>query len=374
VILLAFGCAPPAPPEPTVSSPCREAFVPAPGPLAEEAAALTDPVALGQLRLREARLSGDPGFYELADLAARCRLDQDPADPAAVALHAEVLVQFHRFAEAEELLAPLAEASGDWRHLLLLGDARVDQGDLDGAAEAWSRASSLRPGPLLADRFADLAWQRGDLAAAITWEEQALAASTTADPEPYAWVASRLGWYRALAGQVPNELGLALRALPDHKPSNLLYGRFMLADGRPDLARPALERVGPTVEALRLLRELDPATDVSRAALQDRRGWAITLAETDPAAALPLLDAELLQRRDATTRVARAWVAARLGQDVADEVRDALSTGILEPEVLLMAAEALRDPDAVAPLERFERALTPGQRIRLTSIKNRGGK
>jgi hypothetical protein len=128
VILLAFGCAPPAPPEPTVSSPCREAFVPAPGPLAEEAAALTDPVALGQLRLREARLSGDPGFYELADLAARCRLDQDPADPAAVALHAEVLVQFHRFAEAEELLAPLAEASGDWRHLLLLGDARVDQG------------------------------------------------------------------------------------------------------------------------------------------------------------------------------------------------------------------------------------------------------
>jgi hypothetical protein len=148
----------------------------------------------------------------------------------------------------------------------------------------------------------------------------------------------------------------------------------MLADGRPDLARPALERVGPTVEALRLLRELDPATDVSRAALQDRRGWAITLAETDPAAALPLLDAELLQRRDATTRVARAWVAARLGQDVADEVRDALSTGILEPEVLLMAAEALRDPDAVAPLERFERALTPGQRIRLTSIKNRGGK
>jgi tetratricopeptide (TPR) repeat protein len=350
--------------EPTA---CDAAHAAAPGPLAAKAAAAPDALALAEIRLREARLTADPGFYTLADLALQCHLTTHPGDPEARALRGHVLVQFHRFAEAEALLAPLAQETGAWRHWMFLGDARVDQGDLAGAEAAWNEALDRRPTLQVWDRLGDLAYQRGDLATAIAFGEQAFGAATPDDPEVMAWVATRLGWYRAMAGAQPNELGVALRVMPDHVPANLVYARFMLATGHPDLARAALDRAGRGVEALRLRRELDPTVDVSAARLQDRRGWALVLAETDPAAALLLLDQELAERRDAYTRIARGWVASRAGREASAEVREALAVGILDPEARLLAAEVLRDPTVVS--DAAARLLLPSEQARLARLR-----
>lgn len=370
-VLLA-GCSPPPPPPPPEDAVCRDAFLPAPGPLAAEAARATDPLALARVRLREARLTADPGFYTLADLAARCRLAREPGDDDALALHAGVLVQFHRFAEAEDLLAELAPRTERWEHWAYLGDARIDRGDLDGAAAAWEHAADLRPGPLLADRQAELAWSRGDLDAAVGLEEEAFAAAPGGEPEVFAWIAARLGWYRFLAGQRPNELVVAVRAAPEAVSAQLLLSRWLVATGRGPEALPHLDRAGTTIEALRLRREIDPTTDVGRARAQDRRGWAVELATSDPAAAVALLDQELAERRDAATRIDRAWAAHRL--DPVDpapraEVADALATGILEPEVLLRAAEVDPSPGVAARLARVEHALLPSDRARWGTLR-----
>ncbi|MCA9494196.1 MAG: tetratricopeptide repeat protein, partial [Myxococcales bacterium] len=335
---------PPSNPEPVVSDACAAAFAPAAGPLSAETSATDDPFALASLRLREARLTGDPGFYTLADLALTCASEGRPDDPEVRALQAHVLTQFHRFAEAEAILAPLAATTGSWRHQMFLGDARLDQGDLEGARTAFEAALARHPGLELYDRMADLAWLGGDLPAAIDWERRALSAASPSDPEPMAWVASRLGWYRALAGERPDELGLAVTVLPDHPAANLLLGRYLLFDGHLEQAADHLRRAGKTMEALRALHEIDPSVDVSEARLQDRRAWALWIADRDPGEALALLDRELEQRRDAFTRVARARVAHQQGEDVRAEVADALATGIREPLVLLMAAEATEDP------------------------------
>ncbi|MEQ1506159.1 MAG: hypothetical protein ABMB14_28260, partial [Myxococcota bacterium] len=350
--------------------PCAAAFLPADGPLAAEASAIRDPVALAELRIREARLSGDPGFDTLADLALDCALSRDPADPVARRWKGHVEIQFHRFAEAEARLAPLYGQTGAWRDAMLLGDARMERGDIDGADDAYDDAMAGRPGLELYDRVAHLAWLEGDLPTAIALEQDALSAASTADPEPMAWVATRLGWLRSLDGDVPNELGLALRVMPDYRPAHLALGRYLLATGHADDAEPHLRAAGPTIEAVRALAELDPAASVQSVSAQDRRGYAIWLAPRDPAAAVALLDAELAQRRDAVTRIARAWAAwtGGAGDAVAPEVRAALATGIADPSTLVMAAEVLGDSSLAKRALSMSAGLLPSEQARARAI------
>lgn len=367
-MLLLLACGAP-PPTPRADDPCVLARVPAPGPLAAEAAAAADrPLALALVRIREARLTGDPGFYSLADLAVGCALATDPASREARSLRGHVLIQFHRFAEAEALLAPLADETGAWRDRMLLGDARMERGDLAGAEAAYATALEQAPSLETYDRMSHLAWLLGDLPRALALAGLALEAGTESDPEPMAWAATHLGWLKALDGQRPNELGLALTLVPTYGPAHLALGRFLLHEGRTDLAGRHLEQAGATLEAYRARREIDPSVRVEDVRLQDRRGWAIELAATDPAAAVALLEQELGERRDAFTRVAHGWAVTKAGGDGSAEIREALATGIAEPEALLLAAEALRDPELARRALARPVGLLPSERVRAEQI------
>ena len=110
------------------------------------------------------------------------------------------------------------------------------------------------------------------------------------------------------------------------------------------------------MEAFRALAELDPTVDVNQVGSQDNRGYAIWLADHDPARALGLAESELQARQDAVTHMAHAWVVFRSGGDGTAEARDAVQTGNLEPRLLLHGGLILADR---ALLER-SLAMGPG--------------
>jgi tetratricopeptide (TPR) repeat protein len=345
--LLLAACAAPPPAVPAPPDTCVMYQAPAKGPMEVERRTAGDkPVAVAELFIREARISGDAGFYTLADTALSCALARKPDDAAARRLQAHVWIQFHRFAEVEALAAPLAAAKDAiWLDHLLLGDARMEQGKLDGAAEAYQRAADLRPGLEVYDRVAWLRWLWGDVTGAVEMQTLAVQAGTPTDPEPFAWVLTRLGWLHALQGAPAPEIDAALRLLPDYRPALLARGRLRLAAGD-STAAADLRAVGPTVEAVWALSELDPTASVEGVKAQDPRGYAMWLTPRDPKRALEILNDEWAIRQDATTRMARAWAAQGAGDtsiDVSTEARAALATGIVEPRVLLIGARVLGD-------------------------------
>jgi tetratricopeptide (TPR) repeat protein len=350
--------------EPTqLPDPCTIARAPAPGPLAAEVArALEDPLEVARLRIEEGHRTGDPGFYALAEQAAHCALARSPNDPEARRHLVHVAIQFHQFASAERDALTLATSTGAWTDWMLLGDAQMEQGKLAEAAVSYQRAMDQRPGLALYDRAAWLRWLTGDVDGAVALQERAVAAGSSADPEPYAWALTRLGWLRALRGEPAPEIDLALALLPDYPPALFARGRVRLHAGDA-AAVDDLRRVGRTVEATRARAEVDSDVSVDAVAAQDPRGYATWLADRDPARAVKLLDRELEARRDAVTHMAHAYAVFRNGGDGSREARAALSTGCSEPRVLLQGGLVLGDRALIDRALSMGPGLLPSERV-----------
>jgi tetratricopeptide (TPR) repeat protein len=316
----------------------------------------------------KARTTGDPGYTTLAEQAVECQLSRSPQDAEARRWRAHILIQFHRFGEAESaaraLVALPAPRALDWT---LLGDAQMEQGELDAAAESYQRAVDLRPGLEVYDRIGWLRWLWGDVDGALEMAQMAASAGVPTDPEPLAWALTRLGWLNALAGRPAPELDAALALVADYHPALFARGRVRLHAGSPEAADD-LAKVGATVEAVRALAEVAPGPDVETVRDQDPRGYATWLAERDAAKAMSILEEELRVRHDATTRMALAWARWKAGGEVAEEARSALATGIVEPRVLLQAAEILRDPALAAKAAAMGPGLLPSEHRRATAV------
>lgn len=362
LLLLACDDAPPpmAPPDA-----CTIMGTPAPGPLAADlAAAGDDALAQARVRIREARLTSDPGFYTLADTALSCALSRSPTDVEAARLQVHLLVQFHRFAEAEA--AARALPGDHWLDQALLGDALMERGDLDAAAVAYQAAVDRRPGLEMYDRIGWLRWSWGDVDGALQMQASAVSAGSPQDPEPFAWVLTRMGWLHALRGEPAAEIEQALTLLPDYPPARFARGRIRLHAGDTVGAAADLRAVGATVEAVRALSEIGPA-DVEAVRAQDPRGYALWLADRDPARAIPVLEEEWTVRQDAMTQMALAYARFRAGQPASDpraeeQARAALATGIAEPRVLLLGGLILGDDALVTRALATGPGLLPSER------------
>ncbi len=362
--LLLFGCAPPAPAP--AFGPCTLVEAPAAGPLAAERAATQEPIALARLFIQEARLTSDAGFYTLAEAALDCHLQTAPTDREAIRLRDHVQVQFHRFAEVEADAKRLTGAGATWLDWALLGDAQMEQGKLDEAAASYQTAMDLRPGLEMYDRVAWLRWLWGDVEGALALQRDAVAAGSPRDPEPLAWVLTRLGWLNALGGRPSPELDAALALLPDYRPAHFHRGRVRLAGADPASAAEDLRAAGATVEAVWALSEIDATASVEAVRSQDPRGYAMWLTPRDPKEALAILEEEWRVRQDATTRMARAWAAWHAHDpslDAVAEARTALATGIVEPRVLRMGGQVLADPALVARALAMGPGLLPSERV-----------
>jgi tetratricopeptide (TPR) repeat protein len=342
--------------------PCAFVGTPYRGPLAAEAALLDDPTALAWLHVREARGTGDAGFYGMAARAAACAVARTPGDPGARRAHAHTLLQLHRFDEAATVAAGLAASEGGWMDWMLVSDAAVEVGRLDEAAAALDRAMALRPGLPLYDRAAWLVWLSGDLGRALEVEQQAVQAGTPADPEPLAWALTRLGMYADQAGTPSSALDDALRLMPNYPPALLARGRARLVAGDAAGARTDLGPLQATVRGRVAMAELDASVDVAAVAAQDRRSFAAWLIERDPARAASLLAEELTERQDALTHALHAAAVWRAGGEGAAEATAALAATPGDPEVWFWAGRVLGRADLLGRALGAGAALLPSQR------------
>jgi hypothetical protein len=189
----------------------------------------------------------------------------------------------------------------------------------------------------------------------------AVSAGSPVDPEPYAWVLTRLGWLRALRGEPAEEIDAALALLPDYPHARFARGRIRLFLGHPGAAED-LRAAGRTVEAFRALAELDPTVKVTEVGSQDDRGFALWLADSDPARALVLAESELAARQDAVTHIVHAWAVHKSGGDATAEARAAVGTRCLEPRVLLLGGLILKDATLLERALAFGPGLLPSER------------
>lgn len=282
---------------------------------------------LGWSYVEQARTDLDPGYYTLAEKTAACIEQRQPDSPAALLLRGHVLHSLHRFSEAEKLARDLVEQRGLWLDYGLLGDAVMEQGKLDEAADAYQAMMDQRPGPQAYTRAAQLRWLKGDLPGAIEMMQMTIQATGTRNAEAAAWANVRLALYWLQAGDIDNtQLSIddALSAHKDYAAALLAQGRLYLAQHNYAGAAQVLTRAAgidplpeyrwALIEALYANHQYDQALVIDlqmrkTGALDDRRTYALYLATTgrDVETAVQLTTRELESRQDVYSLDAMAW-------------------------------------------------------------------
>ena len=184
-----------------------------------------------------------------AESALRRVLQRRPGNYDARRMLAAVLLSQHRFDEA------LVEAhqcldqrpSDDWV-LGVVGDARLERGEYEGAFEAFDRMAAIRPS---AASYARLSYAReltGDLAGATRLMTMALEATSAHDPEALAWYRVQLAHLHLDSGHLDaatREFTHAEFVFPRHPLAVEGLARVALAAGRHD---DALRLVGSLLD------------------------------------------------------------------------------------------------------------------------------
>src|SRR5262245_61002122 len=295
-----------------------------PGPIVEQ---------LGWTFVVKARVSYDPGFYKLAESAARCLETAHGRVSEGKLLRGHVLHNLHRFKEAEALARELVAVRKGVFDYGLLGDALMEQGQLQEATGAYQQMLDLKPSLQSYSRAAHMRWLKGDLPGALELMKLGAAASSPRDSESAAWAYSRLAMYELQDGHeiaAIDALNKAIEFEPGYAPALLVRGRMLLAQDKTeqavDLLRTAAE-ANPLPEYLWALEEALGAANLPEEQQRVRDQLARRGPETDPstialylatsrespATALDLAQSELRSRSDVFTLDAVAWAQASAG-------------------------------------------------------------
>ena len=290
---------------------------------------------LGWLFIDKARRESNPSYYSLAEKAALCLETQYERKEAAFLLRGHVYQNLHRFKEAETLARVLIERRGLPFDYALLGDALMEQGKLDESIDAYQKMIDLKPGLEAYSRTAHIRWLKGDLSGAIEVMEMAARAGDPRNPEPVAWILTRLALYRWQEGdheRARQALEGASELLPDYAPTLFVKGRMLLANKEysqaATLLRKAVE-IAPLpeyqwalLESLRAEGNAQEAEAVEsilmqKGASEDARTFSLYLASfgKNSSEAVHLAKQELQVRRDVFTYGALAWALAASGKE-----------------------------------------------------------
>ncbi len=349
---------------------------------------------LGWAFVAKARLSSDPGFYKLAEEAAKAITINSPNDPAAALLLGHIYDAEHRFAEAEKIARSLTASREFVFDYALLGDALMEQGKLGEAVDAYQKMVDLKPCLQSYSRVAYMRWLKGDLPGAVEASRRAVGAGSPRESEASAWACTRLAFYRLQAGlidEAAKSVDLALQLAPDYAPALLMRGKLLLAQEKNEDAVGSLQqaaKISPLPEYLWTLADALRASGqaneadavdaqlVSSGAANDPRTLALFLSSRgrEPALAVRLASAELSTRQDIFTYDALAWAQFADGQhsEALDNIRRALAEGTKDARLFYHAGtiaaaagvsnEAL---DYFHQAHALEQMLLPSERLAL---------
>jgi tetratricopeptide (TPR) repeat protein len=349
---------------------------------------------LGWLYVVKARVSYDPGFYKLAEQCAVALEVAEPNSPEALLLRGHLLINFHRFGEAEAIARRLVAQRTFPLDYGLLGDAVLEQGSLDEATIAYQRMVDLRPDLQSYSRVAHLRWLKGDVDGAIEVAQRAAGCTGPLDPESASWILARLALYYFQAGSFSDAKSACQAALnysANYPPALLLEGRFLLIENKAAEAISSVQQaatINPLPEfqwaladALRLAGRADDSAKVEAAlkrdgAENDPRTLALFLATRGEQIdfAIELGQREFQSRADVFTHDALAWALAAAGRldEAWPHMEKALAEGTIDARLFLHAGvlEAkLGHPSSaesyLSKARGLERMLLPSERQHL---------
>ncbi len=334
-------------------------------------------VHLGELYLARARLSGDLADGTRAADAADRALAIDGSLVAARLLRAQAAQAAHDFRGAEaDALAVLAEAPDAPEALAVLGDARLELGSYDLAADSYARLAELASAAAVDARLARLAAVTGRLDEARRLAAAATAAAALDTDQPTA-----LAWYHGLEAALAFQAGdlatseaqwrEALSLWDGSAAAHAGLGRTVAAMGDLAAARTSLERavaIQPQPDALAILAEVQTrAGDAAAAAIS--RDTLLALGELgsadrqlarfladrgeDPERAVALARADLAVRGDVYAHDTLAWALLAAGEveEAEAEMRQAQAVGtedaLLDFHAGMIAAADGRTADAI---------------------------
>lgn len=219
-------------------------------------------VGLGDILAQAQRDSGDPRYFDFAEMAYLRALEMNPQSAAAMAGMAWVTGGRHAFDQsifwAEQALKLDAQNAAA---LGVLGDAHVELGDYDKAFEHYQNMMDARPDLSSWSRGANLLWLTGDTDKAASLMARAIKAGAPF-AENTAWCRAKLAVMLLHSGAL-DSAGQVLEPLLTASSRNthvlLVAGRIATARQDFGTARQRYQRildVGPNHDALAALGDL----------------------------------------------------------------------------------------------------------------------
>jgi len=322
--------------------------------------------------IQKMRETTDFGYLDRASQIVNDVISRDSQNYEALRLRSEVELERHNFKKVAEYSRDLTkiapEDSWNWG---TLGDALIEIGDYEHAADAYQKMVTMRPDLSSYNRAAWYRFLAGDMPGAITIMEQAIKAGSSS-PENTAWCLVELGHLFMKSGRV-EEAGqtysAAVKVFPGYHPGYAGLGRSQAAHGDLKAAIVSFERAQastPLPDYAAALYDLYSATGETKKAqdqldlvdLTDKlgrsygetanRNLAMIYADHDlhVERALELATAELNVRRDIYTYDTLAWALYKNGNlaEAEKAIQEALKLGTPEPMFYFHAGMIARDP------------------------------
>jgi tetratricopeptide (TPR) repeat protein len=309
--------------------------------------------------LQKMRETADGAYLDRASRIVNSILQAEPGNYDARRRQIEIEMQRHHFQQVISLAGTLTrERPADAVLFGLLGDAGMETGDYDHAADAYQTMVDLRPNLASYNRVAFYQFVTGDPEGALDTMRRAIRAGA-AEPENVAWCEADLGRMLLKTGandEAEQAFRRALTLFPRYHPALAGLGRAAAARGQfaeatrlllqAQAAAPFPEYTGLLAKlyrkmgrpdlANRQIALLDMNDQLDRAAGETaNRNLSLALSDLRhrPERALELARAELKIRQDVYTYDAVAWALFQNGQlaDAATAIDRALARNSPEP-------------------------------------------